>query len=116
MTPAPRTTRHTVPAEALEARRLLAVATFIDGIAGVVGTDARDEIVFTVDPDNTDLLRANVNGTFNYWDIDRVTQINLVLGGGDDAVDFDETTAQITIPVFADGGEGDDIIRTASGD
>jgi Ca2+-binding RTX toxin-like protein len=78
------------------------------GTLWVVGTDADDNVVFSRDADDTGRYVVNVNGQLAFFGVDRVKRIHIETAGGDDAVIFDETYRQTTVPQTIYGGDGND--------
>ena len=99
--------------EPLEARRLLSVS--VDGSTLVIsGTDGPDVIRISSDP-FLGGLTVDVNGEVIRWSnfsLSSFQLLNVSGGGGDDQILIGQN---LVLPVFADGGDGNDLIQTGMG-
>src|SRR4051812_1307734 len=107
--------------DALEERRLLAATLGANGVLTVVGTDATDNIVVSLNATDNTKIDVDINGTvssFARLKTDGTAAINsiVVFGlAGDDKIAINQANGAITTPAVLVGGAGNDSLVGAGG-
>jgi hypothetical protein len=103
--------------ESLEARQLLAAA-FIEGGGRLVvrGTPGNDTITIAKDPSNSGEIRVSFNGQTFDFAANRVKQVKVEAGAGNDLVQSDVSEGSIDAPMLFVGDRGNDTLVTATAD
>lgn len=107
-----------VQLESLEARLLLSSpAPQIWKLNGDAGRRAQDDvIVVEVNPNDATQLQATINGNIvGSRPIDAIKRLRIDAGRGNDTVTIDLPQG-VSIPVWVNGGSGNDTITTSAGD
>jgi Ca2+-binding RTX toxin-like protein len=90
------------------------------GLLTVTGTDANDTIALRLQAGNPDVLQVDVGGDGSAdfrFDRDRIAEIAVDAGGGDDLVRIDDANGAVTTgsPTRIDGGDGNDTLLGGAG-
>jgi pyruvate/2-oxoglutarate dehydrogenase complex dihydrolipoamide acyltransferase (E2) component len=98
----------------LEPRTLLSASIALDGTLQVAATDGPDAVTVRHGV-NPNLINIQVGTTLYVFALDRVKQVSIDLGAGDDTVEVDTSAGLLTgvsgdLPVRIDGGSGSDSI------
>lgn len=106
--------------EALESRVLFSSSLGADGTLSILGTEAADNIIISLNKDNPDLLQVNEadplgNPSFTYYNASDVLAIEVQAFGGPDRITINEAKGAIAVPTRLFGGWGRDTIIGGSG-
>jgi hypothetical protein len=117
--PQSRSRRETHPViDSLESRTLLSASITLDGTLQVTATEGPDAVSVRHGV-NPNLINVQVGTTLYVFALERVKQVSIDLGAGDDTAEVDTSAGLLTglsgdLPVRIDGGSGTDSI-TISG-
>ena len=95
--------------EALDKRQLMSVS-MTDGHLVVIGTDADDTIMFSLNATQKGVLNVNNNGVVSRFDVSSIVTITAYGNQGNDFIHVNEGKGGISIPVLFGGGKGNDSV------